>query len=61
MNDNELPQSKLLELCSEYTLRTPDYSQPPILIRGKDTYAWDINGKQYLDLGSGQMCVSEVE
>jgi 2,2-dialkylglycine decarboxylase (pyruvate) len=28
----------------------------PIFCRGKDSVVWDVNGKEYLDFNSGQMC-----
>ena len=51
-------EKELLVMCAEYTLRTPEYNQPPIFRKGKGQYLWDVNGKEYLDMGSGQMCAT---
>ena len=51
-------EKELLAICEEFTLRTADFSRPPIFRRGKGTHIWDVNGKEYLDMGSGQMCAT---
>jgi 2,2-dialkylglycine decarboxylase (pyruvate) len=51
-------EDQLLKICAEYTVRTPEYNKGPIFCKGKDTFIWDVNGKKYLDLGSGQMCAT---
>jgi len=51
-------EKELLLVCEEYTLRTHEYNRPPILRKGKGQYLWDVNGKEYLDMGSGQMCAT---
>jgi glycine hydroxymethyltransferase len=51
-------EKQLLDICAEYTLRTPEYNKGPIFQKGKDAFIWDVNGEKYLDLGSGQMCAT---
>lgn len=51
-------EKELLAMCGEYTLRTAEYNQPPIFREGKGSLLWDVNGKEYLDMGSGQMCAT---
>jgi len=53
-----MSEKELLLMCEEYTLRTHEYNRPPILWRGRGQYLWDVNGKEYLDMGSGQMCAT---
>ena len=46
-----------LDLASEYSLRT--WAKHPIVLeRAKGCKVWDVEGKEYLDMMSGQLCVS---
>ncbi len=54
-----MTESELLHIATEHILMTRmDKSDPtgPVLVRGEGSVVWDVNGKEYLDFNSGQMC-----
>jgi 2,2-dialkylglycine decarboxylase (pyruvate) len=53
-----LSEQRLIEAASQYTLRAPAYNRSPVMVRGQDTRVWDMNGKEYIDWGSGQLCAT---
>ncbi len=56
-----LPEAELRELAQKYSLaHRPDRSpkEAPILSKAKGSVVTDINGKEYLDFNSGEMCAA---
>jgi 2,2-dialkylglycine decarboxylase (pyruvate) len=52
-------ESEWLEMASRHNFRGRMDQREftgPIFARGKDSVVWDVNGKEFLDFNSGQMC-----
>ena len=55
----KLSESELLEIARKYSFRSRIDSNAvagPIMVWGRGSVVRDVNGKEYLDLNSGQMC-----
>src|SRR3954447_25261525 len=49
------PSSKILDLFDRYVIG--NYTRFPVcLVRGEDSYVWDVEGRRYLDLFPGWGC-----
>lgn len=60
-NHNQLSEAELLDLARQYSFRSRmDRSAVtgPIFVWGRGSVVRDINGKEYLDFNSGQMCAA---
>ena len=53
-----LTHDELKAKAAQYLLRTPGYLNQPVLVRGLGTRVWDVDGREYLDFNSGQMCAT---
>lgn len=47
----------MLEDKKKYLFKATNFIEP-IIVKGKGSYVWDIEGKKYLDLNSGQFCLT---
>lgn len=59
LTPKDLSESDLLAIAKDHILMTRmDKSFPtgPVLERAEGSVVWDVNGKEYLDFNSGQMC-----
>ena len=57
----EWTEAELLDMARKYSFQSrPDKSTVtgPILVWGRGSLVWDINGKEFLDFNSGQMCAA---
>jgi len=55
----ERSEADWLQQAKRHILRArldKDSVSGPVLVAGKDSVVWDVNGKEYLDFNSGQMC-----
>ncbi|MFZ5806223.1 MAG: aspartate aminotransferase family protein [Verrucomicrobiota bacterium] len=49
--ENLTPTSKIINTFKDYVV--PSYTRSLVLVRGKGSYVWDVDGKKYLDFGGG--------
>ena len=59
MNTRMQSEAELLSIAKDHILMTRmDKADPtgPVLERAEGSVVWDVNGKEYLDFNSGQMC-----
>jgi len=57
----DLSEAELLELARQFSFRSRmdrNAISGPILVWGRGSIVKDVNGKEYLDFNSGQMCAA---
>ena len=57
----EYTESELLELARKFSFRSridKNVVTGPIMVWGRGSVVRDVNGKEYLDFNSGQMCAA---
>ncbi len=58
---NQWTEEELLDLARKYSFRSRmdrNAISGPVLVWGRGSVVRDVNGKEYLDFNSGQMCAA---